>query len=102
MSVARRTGSRSDGGSWNDATKLAVWQKGCVIAGYDPAVWRIDACGSFMRFSEYGTLSDYGWEIDHVKPVSKDGRDDLYNLRPLHWQNNRSKGDDWPNWRCAA
>jgi hypothetical protein len=33
-------------------------------------------------------------------PVSKDGADDLGNLQPLQWENNRYKSDNWPNWQC--
>jgi 5-methylcytosine-specific restriction endonuclease McrA len=56
--------------------------------------WRFDACGALIERSKYGdTDSNLGWEIDHVVPVSKNGVDSLWNLQPLHWQNNRKKGD---------
>jgi hypothetical protein len=35
--------------------------------------------------------------------VAKGGSDDLANLQPLQWQNNRTKGDTWPQgWSCAV
>lgn len=37
-----------------DEVKLAVWQKGRAIPGYDAAVWRYDTCGSPIRFSDHG------------------------------------------------
>ena len=40
----------------------------------------------------------YGWKIDHIKPVAKGGTDDLNNLQPLQWANNRHKSDNYPNW----
>ena len=79
----------------------AVWNKGKIIPGYDPNIWRRDACNVSIKRSEYGnTNSANGWEIDHIKPKSLGGGDELSNLQPLQWENNRHKGDNWPNWSC--
>jgi 5-methylcytosine-specific restriction endonuclease McrA len=51
-----------------------------------------------MRFDEHGLQSEGGWEIDHIVPVSLGGSDDLDNLQPLWWKNNRRKGDNYPWW----
>ena len=80
--------------------KRAVWRKGQVMIGYDPDIRRQDMCGKAMKYSEHGnTNSALGWEIDHILPTSKGGKDKLDNLQPLQWENNRRKGDTYP-WYC--
>lgn len=97
----RNRNTNTNGQGFDQATINAVWEKGIPGAGYDPKVYRKDSCGVWMQKSEYGnTNSDYGWEIDHNKPVSAGGTDSLSNLQPLYWKNNRHKGDDWPDWTC--
>ncbi|WP_417736098.1 HNH endonuclease [Rosistilla oblonga] len=57
----------------------------------------------WIEWSACGDTSNgRGWEIDHIVPVSKAGTDQLSNLQPMHWQNNRVKGDTWPNWACCV
>ena len=78
-----------------------VWKKGTPIPGYEPNEWRRDTCQHALSKSAYGnTNSQYGWEIDHIKPASKGGTDDLSNLQPLYWETNRDKADKYP-WKCG-
>lgn len=83
-------------GTAGDNIKRAVFSKGRVIQGYDAAVWRYDITGHPIRYSEHGKETENGWEIDHIKPTAKNGSDDLSNLQPLWWKNNRTKGDTYP------
>lgn len=70
-----------------------VWEKAKPIRGEDPDAWRRDSYGNKIRRESYGTLGQYGWELDHKKPRSNGGSNDLSNLQPLHWKKNRDLGD---------
>jgi 5-methylcytosine-specific restriction endonuclease McrA len=55
---------------------------------------RVDAWGWTIVRSDYGNnRSRYGWEIDHIVPVAQGGGDELTNLQPLQWENNRRKDE---------
>jgi 5-methylcytosine-specific restriction endonuclease McrA len=93
--LARNHGTTRTGSSFSDQTINAVWNKGQIVAGYDANIYRKDVYGLWMKKQDHGnTLSDYGWEIDHIIPVAKGGSDDLNNLQPLYWKNNRTKSDN--------
>lgn len=66
----------------------SCWERASTVHGKDPEHWR--------RYGSYGTLGEYGWEIDHRKPVCKGGSDHGRNLRALHWHTNRKKSDQYP------
>jgi hypothetical protein len=75
----------------------AAWNIGIPIHGYDATQWRRDRFGHVIRFADYGNeQSQYGWHIDHIKPVSMMGFDGLYNLEPLYWKTNIEKSDIYP------
>lgn len=87
---------------WSAETILTVWKKGKIVVNNDPNVFRKDACGAWMQFSKHGNRdAKYGWEIDHIIPVTHDGTDVPSNLQPLHWKNNVEKGDS-SQLKCAV
>lgn len=73
-----------------------VWEKAKPIQGQNPDVFRKDKFGNKIKFGSYGTLGEYGWEIDHKNPKNNDGSDKNQNLQPLHWEENREKSDEYP------
>lgn len=98
LRFGRAASSTSSGGQFSLATLQSTWDKGLTVFGEyrvtDPARWRFDACGALIERAKYGdTRSNLGWEVDHVTPVCRGGVDHLWNLQPLHWKNNRKKGD---------
>ena len=78
--------------SFTEDTIQKVWEKGTVVPNNDPKIWRKDQCGAWIGRNQYGNRnSQYGWEIDHIKPESEGGGGEVSNLRPLQWENNASK-----------
>lgn len=76
-----------------------VWKQGLVEEGYDSDLFRKDAAGAWMSRSEYGNRdSKFGWEIDHIYPTALGGDSEEKNLRPMQWENNQSKGDNYPDY----
>lgn len=98
--MSRNRNTDIAGKQFANTTVEAVWNKGAEISGRDSKLWRRDMCGHIIKRVEYGnTKSEYGWEVDHKKPVAKQGSDDLSNLQPLYWKTNRDKSDAFP-WQC--
>ena len=74
----------------------AAWKRATSIRGKDPETWRRDETGNMIRRGSYGTQGEYGWEIDHRNPKANEGTEHSRNLRALHWEANRKKGDKYP------
>lgn len=74
-----------------------IWEKAFPVEGLPPSLVRKDVCGALIvrnRFDD--NLSDFGWVVDHIYPSFNGGGDDIDNLRPMQWQNNKAKGNDYP------
>lgn len=76
-----------------------AWEKAIRQPNNDPNVFRKDYAGAWIRREDYGKKTTYGWEVDHCKPLAKDGTYSPENLYPLHWENNNEKADGYPKWR---
>ncbi|MFC1663512.1 HNH endonuclease signature motif containing protein [Patescibacteria group bacterium] len=98
--MARNFNTRQDGSVFDEDIIEEVWKKGGVEPSHPG--FRKDKCGASMQYTKYGKTEQWGWEIDHIKPDSRGGTDDIGNLQPLQWENNRNKGDDYPNWSCKV
>lgn len=90
--MQRRPNTDISGKPFSEEIVEAVWQKARAMG--TSAILRLDAWGWTIVRQDYGNLrSRYGWEIDHIIPVSEGGDDDLTNLQPLQWENNRRKDE---------
>ena len=98
--MSRHSSTDASGKPFDGMTIEAVWEKAQASAPHRPL--RVDAFGSLMWREAYGNAnSKLGWEIDHIESVAHGGGDNLENLQPLQWQNNRSKGDSFGNGQHA-
>lgn len=88
-----------------------IFNKARHIDGLDADEWRLDASGAIIKRSSHDRTDEfYGWEVDHIVPekllrdngVPQEMIDDDINLRPLNWNNNVSKGDDYPKYKIVV
>lgn len=84
-----------------------VWEKAKPIPGLEEKQneYRTDYAGAIIQRNLYGKGQDeldYGWTIDHARPLSKDGSNDIDNLVPLQWANNNSKSDQYPQFKTVV
>jgi len=83
--------------SFTDDIKDAVWKKCITTLMPNNYKLKVDIAGRVMDYEKFGDRNaDQGWEIDHIKPKSKGGSDELYNLQPLNWKSNVMKADTYP------
>jgi hypothetical protein len=90
--MEREPNTDADGKPFTEEVIEAVWKKARSMGIYETL--RMDAWGWTIVRQDFGnTRSRYGWEIDHIIPVSHGGTDELTNLQPLQWENNRRKDE---------
>jgi len=79
---------------YSHAELSTIWNKATIVPGQDKNIFRKDVCGAWIAWKEHGNRnSQYGWEVDHIVPLSRNGAHHIDNVHPLHWQNNARKSD---------
>jgi hypothetical protein len=77
-------------GSVEESRKRIAWANTLPVMGRLDV--RMDCDGRHIMWGEYGRLTEYGWEIDHIRPTILGGPDVAGNIRARHWRGNRSAG----------
>lgn len=70
-----------------------VWEKAKKIRGRDRARYRSDPYGNVLRYEDYGKDTKMGWDIDHIRPLSRGGSNNIRNLQALQTSTNKKKGN---------
>jgi len=78
----------------------AVWQHGRTMSEADPAEWRQDACGAWIRRGHFeNEMSEFGWKMEKVSPG---GPETPENLRPYHVGNSYDLANSRPHCSTTA
>ena len=79
-----------------------AWEKARVVDGFDPNIFRQDACGAWIQkemFSQSGSM--FGWGVDLIFPLSMGGSPIEDNIRALNYRNLVRKGNDYPSYKAV-
>ena len=62
-----------------------------------------DVCGATISKDRYRQFDHKeGWDVDHIIPLDRGGRNESTNLRPMQRQNNIAKDNkEDPKWICV-
>lgn len=88
--------------NFTEQQKEIAWNKASIVDGYNPDLYRKDACGAWIAKNKYGQQDNmFGWEVDHIFPADRGGDEHSDNLRAMQHQNNASKGNDYPTYNAV-
>lgn len=76
--------------------KEFIWHRVKAIEDYDPDERRKDMAAAWIEWDQFETEGEYGWALYPLIPLFKFGSMDWMSLLPLHWQNARSHGENFP------
>ncbi len=88
--------------SANESLINTVWEKASIVKGFNPDMWRKDFAGAWLLRDQFGLSSDYGWDICLLVPASHGGTNDIDNLYPIQWENQRRKSNHFPVFKTAV
>ena len=69
--------------------KRVVWGRAHIVPSHDPALYRMDDHGFWIRYADYGNcLSEHGWVFaPGPAPGGNLDPEDITRLRPVNWRN---------------
>lgn len=70
-----------------------VWNSAIQVAGMDKNKYRKDVYGNIIYKSSFGKNTTMGWNVDHIKPSTRGGSDDISNLQAISVSRQELLGD---------
>ena len=88
----KQSNTDTSGKPFDAATIEKVWSRAPLSSEHPPL--RVDAFGALIWKEGFGnTNSKFGWEIGRRQPLANGAADELENLQPVQWENNRRNGE---------
>lgn len=96
---------------WTNEQINRAWERGLVVATYEPEAYRSDYAGALMfkgsfvanpNSEENNNVRSYSWTIVHQRPLEVGGSEESNNLWPLNCMNALAKGQDYPRWKTTV